>query len=1336
MNPRRPQNNFGVMPLTMNHLLKIILALGMCLLWPTARAQQQFQGVCSTVKIVIQQELTLERIGFEARLEVTNNDGQDPITDFFADLTFENPKLSTNGVVNDASGLFFVRAPELENINSVTGNGVIQPTAKAVVKWFIIPKIAAGGTSPKGVEYRVGCRLSGRMRGVEIPREILFAIPDTITVRPEPQLQITYFQPRDVQGDDPFTPEVESPIPFTLGVLVKNAGYGTAYKLKIDSQQPKIVENQNGLLLIARLLGARVQDSPLRSASLLVDLGDIPPGQTRKGAWDMITSLSGEFIEFKASYKHASELGGEETSVITSLNAHFIANEVMNDQPGRDEIKDFLADVDRDPSMIPDTLFESEGNETPVYYATNATMSSSLAPGNVATIQLQADVRGWNYLRMTDPGQARLKIASVVRSDGKVINTNNYWTNIRYTRIGNIRQNYFNLLDLVDLGAYTYTVTYTASAADTNPPVTTLRFVGPVTEAGGWYYITPQTQIYFTAEDANPVAMYYSLTNGPFVPAYPFWLTAPGSYTLRYFAQDSSGNTEATNHAVLVVSGEATLDFALFSTPVPHMQASGDALSIRPNNAPIIFQAAPNPATVNATLDIYQGVIGWATISNAPSSPTADGGATLYVGGAHVDYYKYRHNGGAWSSEFPITTPIQMTNLSAGLHLIEVLGRSRHGIYLDASQAARVSWTVSPAAPATTIAGAPATPGRQPQAVLQVGGQGVTAYRWTINNGYYRPEEPISTLLLITNLSPGWQTVSVNARTNGVFQGTNNPTTVQWLYDPMYGYLQPGLALIRSLTFTNIGTTEQQWVWDGRGSNGVVVMPGTYTVRLTLVDALNRTNFMTRLIQVGDLSGPAALVAEAARGPRNPHARGSLAVWQDQSDGNWEIYAQDLGSNGAPIVKITETVANQENPRTDGRYIVWQGRQPNGTWDIYIKDVRDNSAPRNITSSPTRDEINPAVHWPWVVYQARSADSPNAPWQLRAWNAITDQSSTVSPSQQDQLDPDVRDGQVVWQDFRDVGYGEIYYRHLETGEFRRITANQFGQYHPVIDGRWIVWQDNRHGQVELYGYDFRREAEIRLTQTPEDESLPFIEGEWVMCQESSLGSLSGNLRLLHLPTRRLVPVTRSTAFKTKPAMTGRLAIWQEADGNAQSIRMAELPSLQGVFENPNTVVVTPALATAHPQVFSLLALWQQQAGVVEISRFTSLTPSPVKESAYWNNGAPAGVNFTLTPGNFLWVKFPEGRVVDLGINPQLPLQLQAGLNVVTYDKFPGNYSAFRLLRQLGFSNVRAVRMLDSEQGRWAVAEVRAGAPLGEDFHIPKVAVLMLDLVNPVSNFQP
>ena len=895
--------------------------------------------MCAQVKIVIQQQLTLERIGFDAQLEVGNNDGTDPITDFSAALTFENPQLSTNGTVNDSSSLFFVQAPTFESINSVGGDGVIAPTTKAVIHWFIIPKPSAGGTTPDGIRYQVGCQLSGKLRGQVIPSDVMFAVPAPIYVKPDAQLQITYFQPRDVQGDDPFTPEVESPVPFTLGVLVKNVGYGTAQAVDINSQQPKIVASNNGLLLVAQLLGARVEDQLVQPTSLNVNLGDIPPGQARKGAWDMITSLSGQFIQFSASYTHSSDLGGQETSLIQSLNAYFIAHEVLDDQPGRDGVKDFLADLNtNDTEVIPTALYESEGDILPVNLLTNTAVIGSAGPGGSFQVTLAADKPGWGYVKVPDPGQDRLAIASVVRSDGKILNTNNAWTNHRYTEIGNIRQNWLNICDKVDLNNYTYTVTYSAQVADTNPPVMTMRFVGAVNASGGKYYITPDTQIYFTADDASPVSMFYNITNGSFLPALPFFLTAPGEYPIAFYATDSFNNRSVNQTNDVVVSGNGTLDFAGVGAPGQPFYVSGDALSVRPFNAPFTFQAVADPSAVTAQIDIFQGVVGWATISNTPSSPTTGTSASLTVDGDYVDDYRYSVNGGAWSAEQPVATPIHLTGLTPGSYTVSVLGRSQYGGYLDTSNAATVNWVVSATAPPTLVTGTPATPTRATSATFNIGGPALTAYHWTLNNGYYRPETnaPGTLVIATTSNTPAVFTLSILGKTNGVYQATNNATTVTWAYDPMFTYLKPGLADVRSVTLTNIGTATQSFVWDGRNDAGAVVSPGWYSVRLVLMDQLGRTNFATRLVQVGNEAGAPSVLADVTRGPKNPYARGHWAVWEDQSDGNWQIYAQDLSDPNAAILKLTHTALSQENPRTDGRYVVWQARQADGDWDIYL----------------------------------------------------------------------------------------------------------------------------------------------------------------------------------------------------------------------------------------------------------------------------------------------------------------------------------------------------------------------------------------------------------------
>jgi hypothetical protein len=117
-----------------------------------AFAAQQFAGLCSLIKIEISQELAIERIGFLATLEITNNEGDASITDFSATLTFEQSALALDGEAIEATDLFFVQPPTISGVSSIDGRGIIPPGETAVVSWFIIPKTNAGGMSINGVQ--------------------------------------------------------------------------------------------------------------------------------------------------------------------------------------------------------------------------------------------------------------------------------------------------------------------------------------------------------------------------------------------------------------------------------------------------------------------------------------------------------------------------------------------------------------------------------------------------------------------------------------------------------------------------------------------------------------------------------------------------------------------------------------------------------------------------------------------------------------------------------------------------------------------------------------------------------------------------------------------------------------------------------------------------------------------------------------------------------------------------------------------------------------------------------------------------------------------------------
>ena len=436
-----------------------------------------------------------------------------------------------------------------------------------------------------------------------------------------------------------------------------------------------------------------------------------------------------------------------------------------------------------------------------------------------------------------------------------------------------------------------------------------------------------------------------------------------------------------------------------------------------------------------------------------------------------------------------------------------------------------------------------------------------------------------------------------------------------------------------------------------------------------------------------------------------------------------------------PFEKITQTSLSQENPRTDGRYIVWQGQEANGNWDVFLNDMQSASGPQPLTSTPRTDEVNPAIDWPWVVYQSRATGNTNAPWLLFATNLSTGQSFQVSPSTQDEISPDVQAGRVVWQDMRNPGAGEIYFCDLSSDTVQRLTTNTFGKYNPSIYDNWVVWQDGRNLEVDLYGFDLLRHREIRITDTPEDELQPCLNGPWVACVDNSLGPQTGNVRVIHLPSLITIPITSTPTSKAWPALADGACVWLETVSNQAQVVSTRLPSLQAVFANRNVVAVTPAMVSYAQNAFGLLALWAAN-GVQSATEYTALAPQVTTQTATWANGGPSGQNFSLAAGTFLWIQFNTNQVLDLGVNNTSPLNLAAGANVFGYSGFPDAYSAFTLLRQIGLGNALSVRMLDAQSGRWRVALVQGGSLVGDNFPIPNSAVLMVNVAGAVNQFMP
>jgi hypothetical protein len=441
------------------------------------------KGICAEVKIQIQQELTLERQAFDAHMRINNGLTNIPLTEINVDVNFydengdlvdseeydPNEYMSLENFDNETNNSKFFYRLEVERMTNISGGvsgaGVVAESKSADIYWLIIPVPGASNGKQSGQMYYVGATLTYNLGGEYKTVEVM---PDYIFVKPMPMLQLDYFIPRDVNGDNAWTPrKIEPDEPFNLGVRVKNNGYGPAKNLKIESAQPRIVENLGNLLIGFNIEGTQVNDGEV-SPSLLADFGDIEPSTAGIARWVMTCSLSGHFIEFSASFTHSDELGGELTSLIQDpINTHFLVRDVMVDLNGRDSVRDFLA-WDNQTDYEGYRVYESDtvDNDCAFYQYSDDALSGT---GNSYTLSIPGTPEGFVYARVDDPFDGKKVIKHAMRSDGKVIKPENVWMSKSWQVGGETWDFYFNIFDVNTIEGMSYSIEFEINN-DAQPP--------------------------------------------------------------------------------------------------------------------------------------------------------------------------------------------------------------------------------------------------------------------------------------------------------------------------------------------------------------------------------------------------------------------------------------------------------------------------------------------------------------------------------------------------------------------------------------------------------------------------------------------------------------------------------------------------------------------------------------------------------------------------------------------------------------------------------------------------------------------------------------------------
>ena len=147
-----------------------------------------------------------------------------------------------------------------------------------------------------------------------------------MTVKPSPELDLTYFMQRDVFGDDPLTLDVVEPMkPAEFALLINNKGYGDATNVKMVTQQPEIIENEKGLLIDFELISSQVngKDAVLSFGKEIAnDFGTIPAHSQMYAQWWLTSTLLGHFTDYKVEATHVTSYGNEDLSLLDEVTIH------------------------------------------------------------------------------------------------------------------------------------------------------------------------------------------------------------------------------------------------------------------------------------------------------------------------------------------------------------------------------------------------------------------------------------------------------------------------------------------------------------------------------------------------------------------------------------------------------------------------------------------------------------------------------------------------------------------------------------------------------------------------------------------------------------------------------------------------------------------------------------------------------------------------------------------------------------------------------------------------------------------------------------------------------
>ncbi len=336
------------------------------------------------------------------------------------------------------------------------------------------------------------------------------------------------------------------------------------------------------------------------------------------------------------------------------------------------------------------------------------------------------------------------------------------------------------------------------------------------------------------------------------------------------------------------------------------------------------------------------------------------------------------------------------------------------------------------------------------------------------------------------------------------------------------------------------------------------------------IEPVNATNMLFSETQITSNSAAQQNPDICEHGPYN-----YTIVWQDNRNGNWDIYMYAPYVNmWSPEIRLTTSPSNEINPKIYNNTIVYQSDR-NDNWDIYMYNLT-SKVETQITNNTANQEF-PAVYGNIIVWQdARTevvtVDYNNYhqyyyPWRIYMYN-LTAQTEQLAFSEywnvRDDYSPAIYGDLVVFvarvkQDISDVRYW-VFSQNISSGVNQIIAVrsnysppvHEEGQLsYPAIYGNKIAFMatpsrdaKESDGRWEVNMIDLSTGADYITTNAVYDGNPDIYVRSYdvrytylVYERTSPYPATNNNLYLFDGPSQTEFRVTNSNATQSRPVIS-------------------------------------------------------------------------------------------------------------------------------------------------------------------------------------------------------